>query len=81
MYLVYRSASKILWIIPVEDILVSTDLFYAKVLVAILVWQVRKIWTEEVVSMKVLWWNNNVEEITWEAEEEIGKNYPQLLTT
>jgi len=70
-----------LWIMPVEDILVSTDLFYAKVLVAILVWQVRKIWTEEVVSMKVLWWNNNVEEITWEAEEEIGKNYPQLLTT
>jgi len=70
-----------LWIMPVEDILVSTDLFYAKVLVAILVWQVRKIWTKEVVSMKVLWWNNNVEEITWEAEEEIGKNYLQLLMT
>ena len=64
MYLVYRSASKMLRIMPVEDILVSTYLFYAKVLVAILVWQVRKIWTEEVVSMKVLWWNNNVEEIT-----------------
>jgi len=49
---------------PIEDILVSTDLFFAKVLVAILVWQVRKIWTKEVVSMKVLWWNNNVEEKT-----------------
>ncbi|WMV59259.1 hypothetical protein MTR67_052644 [Solanum verrucosum] len=48
---------------PVEYICVSTNISYAKVFVAILDWQVRKIWTKEVVSIKVLGQNNNVEEI------------------
>ena len=29
--------------------------------------------------MKVLWSNNESEEVTWEAEEEMKKNYPELF--
>ncbi|WMV13428.1 hypothetical protein MTR67_006813 [Solanum verrucosum] len=65
----------------VVDICVSKDLPYAEVLMAMLDWQVRNIWTREVVYVKVLWRNNNVEEIALEAEEEIRKKYSQLLMT
>lgn len=38
----------------VEYIHVSKDLSYVEVLVSMLDWQARNIWTKEVVSMKVL---------------------------
>ena len=46
---------------------------------AILDRQVRKLRNKEVASVKVLWRNNNREEMTWEAEELMKKNYPQLF--
>ncbi|XP_070025905.1 uncharacterized protein [Nicotiana sylvestris] len=60
-------------IMPIEDIHVAEDLYYTEVPVAILDLQVRKLRTKEVASVKVLWRNNNIEETTWEAEEEIRK--------
>nr|XP_016498425.1 PREDICTED: uncharacterized protein LOC107817163 [Nicotiana tabacum] len=68
-------------ITPMKDIHIAEDLSYAEVPVAILDRQVRKLRTKEVASVKVLWRNNNIEEMTWEAEEEKRKKYPHLFTT
>nr|XP_016507762.1 PREDICTED: uncharacterized protein LOC107825421 [Nicotiana tabacum] len=68
-------------ITPIEDIHIAEDLSYAEVPVVILDRQVRKLRTKEVASVKVLWRNNNIEEMTWEAEEEMRKKYPHLFTT
>ena len=46
---------------------------------AILDRQVRRLRTKDVPSVKVLWRNNNREEMTWEAEEEMKKKYPYLF--
>ncbi|XP_070046659.1 uncharacterized protein [Nicotiana tomentosiformis] len=47
--------------------------------VAILERQIRKLRNKEIASMKVLWRNQQVEEATWEAEEEMKKKYPYLF--
>ncbi|WMV46233.1 hypothetical protein MTR67_039618 [Solanum verrucosum] len=41
--------------------------------------QVRKLRTKEVISVKVLWRNQFVEEATWDAEEDMKKRYPHLF--
>ena len=41
--------------------------------------QVRKLRNKEIASVKVLWQNQQVEEATWEAEEEMKKPYPYLF--
>ncbi|XP_049378064.1 uncharacterized protein LOC125842801 [Solanum stenotomum] len=67
-------------ITPTENICIAEDLSYAEVPIAILNWQERKLRNKDVASGKVLWRNNNVEEMTWEVEEEMRKEYPQLFT-
>nr|XP_016452449.1 PREDICTED: uncharacterized protein LOC107776999 [Nicotiana tabacum] len=66
-------------IIPIEDIEVSENLSYEEIPVAILDRQIRKLRTKEVASVKVLWRSNNVEEMTWEAEEDMKSRYPHLF--
>ncbi|XP_070004308.1 uncharacterized protein [Nicotiana sylvestris] len=41
--------------------------------------QVRKLRTKEIASVKVLRQNQQVEEATWETEEEMRKKYPHLF--
>ncbi|XP_070025337.1 uncharacterized protein [Nicotiana sylvestris] len=41
--------------------------------------QVRKLRNKEIASVKVLWRNQQVEEATWEAEEEMKRKYPHLF--
>ncbi|XP_075108941.1 uncharacterized protein LOC142180770 [Nicotiana tabacum] len=64
---------------PIEDIEVSENLSYEEIPVAILDRQIRKLRTKEVASVKVLWRSNNVEEMTWEAEEDMKSRYPHLF--
>ncbi|XP_075076832.1 uncharacterized protein LOC142163446 [Nicotiana tabacum] len=64
---------------PIEDIEVSENLSYEEILVSILDRQIRKLRTKEVASVKVLWRSNNVEEMTWEAEEDMKSRYPHLF--
>ncbi|XP_070011776.1 uncharacterized protein [Nicotiana sylvestris] len=64
---------------PIEDIEVSENLSYDEIPVAILDRQIRKLRTKEVASVKVLWRSNNVEEMTWEAEEDMKSRYPHLF--
>nr|XP_016469633.1 PREDICTED: uncharacterized protein LOC107791981 [Nicotiana tabacum]XP_016470271.1 PREDICTED: uncharacterized protein LOC107792561 [Nicotiana tabacum]XP_016499849.1 PREDICTED: uncharacterized protein LOC107818358 [Nicotiana tabacum] len=66
-------------VVPIKDVQVTKDLSYDEVPVAILDRQVRKLRTKDVASVKVLWRNKNIEEMTWEAEEEMKSKYPYLF--
>ncbi|XP_070036876.1 uncharacterized protein [Nicotiana tomentosiformis] len=66
-------------IVPDETIEVNEELTYEEILVAIHDRQVRKLRNKEIASVKVLWKNQQVEEATWEAEEETKKKYPHLF--
>ncbi|WMV54968.1 hypothetical protein MTR67_048353 [Solanum verrucosum] len=66
-------------IIPTENIGIKGSLSYEEILVQILDRQVRKLRTKEVASVKVLWRNQFVKEVTWEAEENMKKRYPHLF--
>ena len=66
-------------ITPTEDVQVTGDLTYEEVPIAILDRQVRKLRNKEVASVKVLWRNQKVEEVTWEAEEAMKLKYPRLF--
>lgn len=35
---------------------------------------VKNLWNKDVAYVKVLWRNNNVEELTWEVEEKRGRS-------
>ncbi|XP_009760535.1 uncharacterized protein [Nicotiana sylvestris] len=58
-------------IVPVETIEINEQLSFEEILVSILDRQVRKLRNKEITSVKVLWRNQQVEEATWEAEEEM----------
>ncbi|XP_070010160.1 uncharacterized protein [Nicotiana sylvestris] len=66
-------------IMPVETIEVNEELSYEEVPVAMLDRQVQKLINREIASVKVLWRNQQVEEATWEAEDEMKKKYPRLF--
>ncbi|XP_049391776.1 uncharacterized protein LOC125856306 [Solanum stenotomum] len=66
-------------ITPTEDVHVTEDLTYEEVPIAILDRQVKKQRNKEVASVKVLWRNQQVEEVTWEAEEAMKSKYPHLF--
>ena len=68
-------------IFPVDDLQVTEQLSYNEQPVSILDRQVRRLRTKEVPSVKVLWRNNNREEMTWEAEDKMKKKYPHLFPT
>ena len=62
-----------------EDVQVTADLTYEEMPIAILDRQVKKMRNKEVASVKVLWRNQQREEITWEAEEAMKSKYPHLF--
>ncbi|XP_070009842.1 uncharacterized protein [Nicotiana sylvestris] len=66
-------------IVPVETIEVNEELSYEEVPVVVLDRHVRKLRNKEIASVKVLWQNQQVEEATWEAEDEMKKKYPYLF--
>ncbi|XP_059310133.1 uncharacterized protein LOC132061309 [Lycium ferocissimum] len=58
---------------------VTEQLPYEEVPIAILDRQVRRFRTKDVASVKVLWRNKNMEEMTWEAEEDMKSRHPHLF--
>ncbi|XP_070050581.1 uncharacterized protein [Nicotiana tomentosiformis] len=66
-------------VVPVDDVQVTEKLLNKETPIAILDRQVRRLRTKDVASVKVLWRNNNVEEMTWEAEEGMKSRYPHLF--
>ncbi|XP_070042776.1 uncharacterized protein [Nicotiana tomentosiformis] len=63
-------------VVSVDVVQVTEQLSYEETPIAILDRQVRRLRTKDVASMEVLWRNNNVEAMTWEAEEDIKSRYP-----
>ncbi|XP_015170638.1 uncharacterized protein [Solanum tuberosum] len=66
-------------ITPTTDVQVTGDLTYEEVPIAILDRQVKRLRNKEVASVKVLWRNQLIEEVTWEAEEAMKLKYPHLF--
>ncbi|XP_049394756.1 uncharacterized protein LOC125859062 [Solanum stenotomum] len=66
-------------ITPTKDVHVTEDLTYEDVPMAILDRQVKKLRNKEVAYVKVLWRNQQVEDVTWEAEEAMKSKYPHLF--
>ena len=66
-------------IVPINDVQVTEKLAYDEIPIAILDRQVRRLRNKEVASVKVLWRNNNREEMTWEAEDSMRSKYPHLF--
>ena len=66
-------------IVPIEDVQVMEDLADEEVPIAILDRQVKRLRNKYIASVKVLWRNQQVEEITWEAEELMKSKYPYLF--
>ncbi|XP_070042445.1 uncharacterized protein [Nicotiana tomentosiformis] len=66
-------------IVSVESIEINEELTYEEIPVSILDRQVRKLRNKYIASVKVLWRNRQVEEATWEAEEEMKKKYPHFF--
>ena len=68
-------------VVPTDDVQITEDLSYEEIPVAILDRQIRNLRNKEVASVKVLWRSKNVEEMTWESEEEMKSKYPHLFQT
>ena len=58
-----------------DDVQVTEELSYEENPIAILDRQVRKLRTKDVAFIKVLWRNNDQEEMTWEAKEKIKNEH------
>ncbi|XP_059294461.1 uncharacterized protein LOC132047427 [Lycium ferocissimum] len=68
-------------VMPVDDGHIREDYSNEEVQVTILDRQFCKLMTKRIASVKVLWRNKNVEEMTCEAKEEIRSKYPHLFLT
>ncbi|XP_070026047.1 uncharacterized protein [Nicotiana sylvestris] len=58
---------------------VNEEMLYEEIPIVILDRQVQKLRNKEIASVKVLWRNQQSEEATWEAEEEMKKKYPHFF--
>ncbi|XP_070010672.1 uncharacterized protein [Nicotiana sylvestris] len=68
-------------VVPPDDVQITEDLSYEEILVANLDRQIHKLRNKEIASVKVLWRSKKVEEMMWEAEEEMKSKYPHLFQT
>ena len=66
-------------ILPVQQIQVQKDFSYDEQAKAILAQEVKQLQNEQVPLVKVLWRHHGREEATWELEETMRAQYPQLF--
>ena len=62
-----------------EPVEVHTDLTYEEKPVRILDREEKVLRNKTIPMVKVLWRNHRVEEATWELEDDMRKNYPNLF--
>ncbi|KAL5758805.1 hypothetical protein ACOSP7_021416 [Xanthoceras sorbifolium] len=65
--------------VQAESIEIRPDLTYEEEPVQILDREIKELRNKRVPLVKVLWRNHNVEEATWESEETMRQQYPQLF--
>lgn len=63
-------------VIELQEIHQDGSLSCEEVPVALMDRQVKKLWTKNIPSVKVLWRHHSHEEITWEAEDEMRAKHP-----
>ncbi|XP_074288464.1 uncharacterized protein LOC141613619 [Silene latifolia] len=66
-------------VLAAETIEMDENLSYMEVAKEILDRKVRNTRNSEIALVKVLWFNHNVEEATWEVEAEMKEKYPHLF--
>ena len=65
--------------VSLETIELRLDLTYEEELVEILAREVKELRNKQIPLVKVLWRNHKTEEATWESEEVMRQQYPQLF--
>ena len=73
----YRSDSS--HVVSLETIELRPDLTYEEEPVDILAQEVKELWNKKILLVKVLWRNHKTEEATWESEETLWQEYPQMF--
>ena len=66
-------------VVSSETIELRPDLTYEEEPVQILAREVKKLRNKKIPLVKVLWRNHKTEESTWESEETMRQQYPQLI--
>ena len=66
-------------ILPVQEVAMIEDLSYTEYLVAIVDRQSKVLRNKEVALVKVQWHGHSMEECTWEKEQTMKDEYPQLF--
>ncbi|XP_047320536.1 uncharacterized protein LOC124924561 [Impatiens glandulifera] len=66
-------------VIHYEEVQLENDLSYEERPTQIMAKQTRKLRNKEESMVKVLWHNSSIEEATWEVEQDMHQNYPELF--
>ena len=66
-------------VLPVQEVDVRTDLSYSTYPVAVVDRQTKVLRNKEVNLVKIQWHGQGSEECTWEAEQAMKEEYPQLF--
>ena len=66
-------------VVSSKTIELRPDLTYEEELVEILAREVKELWNKRIPLVKVLWRNHKTKEATWESEEVMRQQYPQLF--
>ena len=66
-------------VVSTETIELKSDLTYEEEQVEILASEVKQLRNKKIPLVKVLWRNHKIEEATWESEETMRQQYPQLF--
>ena len=66
-------------VVSSETIELRLDLTYEEVSVEILAREVKELRNKKILLVKVLWRNHKTKESTWESEETMWQQYPQLF--
>ena len=67
-------------VLKLEEIDLDESLTYKEKPVQILDRKVKELRTKRIPLIKVLWRNHEIEEATWEVEEDIRAKYPELFS-
>ena len=66
-------------VVSMETIELKSDSTYEEEPVEILASEVKQLRNKKIPLVKVLWRNHKIEEATWESEETMRQQYPQLF--
>ncbi len=66
-------------VLLVEEIKVNPDLTYEEEHIEILTYDVKQLRNKQIPQVKVLWNHHSSQEATWEREEDMRRQHPQLF--